>query len=885
MDTAPAPLRTLYVGTEEDAELRLLLALPAGRLLLLGVVTPATLAATVEAARVDLVVSAAGLDARTVLALEPHAAVLDLAGGAATRGTVSLPRQALTSPTLELAIALAVERHASRRAKTTFFEDAPVGLALVSGEDRILDVNPALTSLMRTPREKLVGQPGTRLAGSPRQSTVRLLARGGAPSVIRERQLTRDSGSTLEAQVGTAPLASGTAERSYLRSVVDVTPLHEARAKLASDLTSSRELETEARDGLALLEAVVEELPQGVLLADARTGEGILVNRRWRDLLGDGGPLETDARERLLSLALTLGDGSPCSAADVPLHRTLDDGAEHSSSDLWVQVEGRPRKALAMRSARVALEGREVAVAIVEDLTALRSEERHRLEAEERCVALFRQATDAIFVAREEGFTVLDANPAALRLLGLDLQHLAGRSFDEAVPEQDPAVPATHLAEHLGIARRDGAARFARRFARTPGDDPVELEVLLQPLQLETPVVLIHARDVTRQRHAENELVTVQKLEALETLAGGVAHDFNNLLAAVVGFVELVLEDLPPGGAAVTHRKFLNEARRAASRGVQLTRQLLSFSRRSSSKLSRIDLNASVERTGAVLGRLLGQTVRVAVDLSPVPLPIEGDAAELEQALTNLATNARDAMPHGGTLRIETRLYEPSAVEAEPLGLPAGRYALLVVSDDGAGMSDSVRSRIFQPFFTTKERGRGTGLGLALVHGVVQRHRGRIFVDSAIGAGTTFRVLLPLAEEAAEAPGGTPRALPHGTESLLVVDDDPMVLEVTATMLESLGYRVVRASSAAQALEAIGRVSFDLAITDVVMPDVDGLELERRLNLEHPGLRVLLVSGYAREAFAAKGVDERSAKALLAKPLTLEVLARTVRRLLDEKRG
>ncbi|HZV00539.1 MAG TPA: ATP-binding protein [Planctomycetota bacterium] len=494
--------------------------------------------------------------------------------------------------------------------------------------------------------------------------------------------------------------------------------------------------------------------------------------------------------------------------------------------------------------------------------------------------ALFEHETDAVLTLTGACDAIVEANPSGDKIFGVAPGALAGRSLADLAPDVQPDGVSSReaLTRHIERSRADGAARFAWRAHRADGRQ-VELDVTLRPLELADGrrLVLARARDVTRQRHLEEGLRQSQKLEAVGVLAGGIAHEFNNLLTGVLGFLELAHEQVAREGERMAKtRRLLAEARRAAGRSAELTERLLQFSRRKGGNRVPLDLNETVERTRPLLVQLAGEAVGVRVVPSPLPCPILGDPAELEQLLVNLALNAREAK--GETLVIETE-----KVESDGTFIERGPCIVLRVSDDGAGMSDSVRSRLFEPFFTTKDRSRGTGLGLAVVHGIVQRHQGRILVESEPDQGTRFTVIFP--ERRGETPPKRESAtLPaperKGTRKVLVVDDDPIVREVATAMLEALGYSADRVSSAGEALSAVATGLYDLVLTDVVMPDTSGVELQRRLRAERPELQVLLMSGYAQDAFAQHGVSEGDAASLLRKPLTLDALSRAVQSLL-----
>ena len=381
------------------------------------------------------------------------------------------------------------------------------------------------------------------------------------------------------------------------------------------------------------------------------------------------------------------------------------------------------------------------------------------------------------------------------------------------------------------------------------------------------------ALDVTARKELEDQIRQMQKMEALGQLASGVAHDFNNLLTVIEGYSQMLYDDWP---GLEQGRLDLAEIVRASERAKVLTYQLLAFSRRQVVRPARIDLNATIRDFSRMLVRVIGENIELDLQLDVVPSVI-ADVGQIEQVVMNLALNARDAMPYGGRLTIKTDRTAIDAPAARARGLDPGEYATLVVSDTGSGMTADVRQRIFEPFFTTKDVGKGTGLGLSTVYGIIKQSSGHIEVSSEPGKGTTFRVHLPRGEAAAERPSPV-----HGAETVLFVEDEPMVLDLGSRVLRSQGYRVLVASNAAEALQVAreNAGTIDLLLTDVVMPGLPGPELAARLETVIPALRVLYVSGNADDSVARLRAEEGIS--FLAKPFSGESLAARVREVLDQ---
>jgi signal transduction histidine kinase/ActR/RegA family two-component response regulator len=396
---------------------------------------------------------------------------------------------------------------------------------------------------------------------------------------------------------------------------------------------------------------------------------------------------------------------------------------------------------------------------------------------------------------------------------------------------------------------------------------------------------LMAERDDAMQRRLmlEEQLRHSQKMEAVGRLAGGIAHDFNNLLTAIIGYAEIVLTSLDPKDE---RRADAEEIGRAAMRAADLTRQMLAFSRKQVLQPKILDLNVALTKVEPMLRRLIGEDIVMTVAGRTAGARVRVDPGQFEQVVMNLVVNARDAMPQGGRLTVETSdaIVDPGGTPDNPAA-PPGAYVVLTVSDTGTGMSAETRARIFEPYFTTKEVGKGTGLGLSTVYGIVRQSDGHLSVASELGLGTTFRVFLPRAE-AAPAAAADPAAdqLPGGTEHILLVEDDPSVRRMSKELLTRLGYSVTEAASgrAGIALGSDDTRHFDLALCDVILGDMSGPAVAEALMALRPEIIVLYMSGYTDEAIVRTGVLDEG-KPFLQKPFTPTQLAKKIRELLDER--
>jgi len=379
--------------------------------------------------------------------------------------------------------------------------------------------------------------------------------------------------------------------------------------------------------------------------------------------------------------------------------------------------------------------------------------------------------------------------------------------------------------------------------------------------------------DITERKHLQAQFVQAQKMETVGRLAGGVAHDFNNLLTVINGYAEFALTEIPEGDPL---REMVQEIYDAGQRAASLTGQLLAFSRRQVVQPVSVDLNIGAGQMNRMLGRLIGEDIRLTFDLDPGLWRIRADPGQLEQVIMNLAVNARDAMPDGGTLVVTTRNVRDETGEAQ--------WVMLAVADTGCGMDEATQQRVFEPFFTTKQAGQGTGLGLATVYGIVEQSGGRIEVSSALQRGSTFRVYFPrLSGDAADdAAPARPEGIVRGTERILIVEDEESLRRMAERILQSAGYATVCASDGAEAIALLSAnaAPVDLLLTDVVMPGMNGHELASRIKATHPDLKVLFTSGYLHDAFperARLGPDVQ----FLAKPYSPSSLTGKVRDVLD----
>ncbi len=500
--------------------------------------------------------------------------------------------------------------------------------------------------------------------------------------------------------------------------------------------------------------------------------------------------------------------------------------------------------------------------------------------SDERFRALFDHSPSAIYIASLATGLVEDVNAEFERLTGYRREQVVGHSTSELGLWVDTeAREALHLRAASGESVRNADLRMVCR-AGERRHVLASLDRLSHSVNREPSLVTV-LLDVTEQRALETQLRQAQKMEAVGQLAGGVAHDFNNLLTAILGYTALVFEALP-ADSPVCHD--VREIQMASERAASLTAQLLAFSRRTLLAPRVIDVNGLIRHTQSLLQRLLGEAVVLTSHLAPDLGAVYADAAQIDQIIVNLAVNARDAMPSGGRLAIDTaNVLLDQAFVADHPGAAVGPHVMIAVTDTGTGMDEVVMARLFEPFYTTKGPGKGTGLGLAMVFGIVKQSGGSIWVESQLGVGSTFTVYLPTVDGPLPSEESRPAAVSStGTETILLVEDQDEVRRLIRDVLRRRGYTVVVAADPQDALEVLAHqaAAIDLLLTDVVMPHMSGRELARIGQTQHPHLRVLYMSGYPNDAVGQNGLLEPGLT-FIQKPFAGPELLQRVRAVLD----
>jgi len=515
---------------------------------------------------------------------------------------------------------------------------------------------------------------------------------------------------------------------------------------------------------------------------------------------------------------------------------------------------------------------------------ALQAEINERNRADEsvrRLAAIVENSNDAIISKTLNGI-ITSWNPEAEKMFGYTASEIIGKPIQTLIPPDRLDEESEILA---GFARGDLVRRLETVRMRKDGQ---RLDVSATISAIKDPDGKIVGaskivRDITDRKRMEDRLFQSQKMETVGKLAGGVAHEFNSILTAIIGQSELLLSDLPPEDPLVKNAR---EIRQAADRAATLTRQLLAYGRKQILQPEILDLNRVLTDMVGTLQHLMGREVDVRIVPAVGLKTVKIDPGQMEQVIVNMAMNAADAMPNGGKLTLETANVTLNEEYVRPFpGLKAGGYVMLAITDTGTGMSEEVKARMFEPFFSTKGVGQGTGLGLATCYGILKQSDGHINVYSEVARGATFKIYLPQVEKPATIPlpRSSPPDLPRGTETILLAEDDPSLREMSATLLRRLGYTVLTAANGVEALSLkqqrdIGHI--DLLFTDVVMPHMSGKELSDRIRTIYPHTKILFTSAYTESAITHQGILNEGV-ALLQKPFTPSVLAHKVREVLD----
>lgn len=679
----------------------------------------------------------------------------------------------------------------------------------------------------------------------------------------------------------------------------EVELLSEMANNLAFGITALRSQEESRRAAAALREAeakyrqLVEQVPAISYVAEAGAfGPFLYMSPQVETILG------YDPEECLADSRFWWDHLNPEDRPRALMEDSWEEGRlfqmdyrmrRHDGEEIWVRDE-----AIIVRDP---ITGKRLTRGLLVDITEQKHAQNALRESEERYRTFVAQSSEGIYrmeiappipchLSIDEQLTwglkygyMAECNDAMARMYGRpSAEELIGKKLEEFLVLHHPVT-------------RQFMERFIRGGYRISDEESMELDAQGQKRIFRNTMVgtIVDGhwvrtwgitRDVTERKHLEEQLRNAQQLEAIGRLAGGIAHDFNNILSIIMGHAELLLAS----GMDERSRTGLEQMRRAAERAAALTQQLLAFSRKQVLQPRVLDLNETVADVQKMLARVIGEDIELIAKLHPSLMAVKADPSQLEQVLINLAVNARDAMPQGGKLAMETSNLEIHGDEARDLDLTPGRYVMLKVADTGNGMDANTLSHIFEPFFTTKPMGKGTGLGLSTVYGIVKQSGGGIQVESEPRRGASFRIYLPATEGESRKQGD--RALPAqvvgGSETILVTEDEPDLRELTRIFLESYGYTVLEAGSAEEAIrtaEQFGK-PIDLLLTDVIMPGMSGRQLAEKILCKSPTTKIVYMTGYTDDMVVEHKVLEPGVQ-LLQKPFTKAELAMKVRSTLD----
>jgi two-component system, cell cycle sensor histidine kinase and response regulator CckA len=639
-----------------------------------------------------------------------------------------------------------------------------------------------------------------------------------------------------------------------------------------ADISVRKQAEEEIRRQNAFLNNVLESLTHPFYVIDA---DDYMIHMANSSAVRDG--IEEDTT----CYSASHKRDSPCDGLEhpCPLEEVKKTGKAVVVEHVHIDTQGRPRNIEVHGYPIFDSEGN--VSRIIEyclDITKRKEAELSLQESEEKYSKLFHLSHDAVIIHDVTG-AIIDANYRAQEMFGYSEREMS----DLGIFDLCRAETRTDCEKHLESLGEDAHVFFETDFvSRNEGVFQAEVSAGLLDLS-DTKVVQTIVRNIADRRRLEEQLHQAAKMEAIGRLAGGVAHDFNNILTAMMGYSDMLMRQIPAEGPQ--HDKLV-QISRAAARAAELTRQLLAFSRKQLLDMKVMDLTELIIELEKMLGRLIGEDVDLKTVLSPSLGRVQADPGQVEQIIMNLAVNARDAMPQGGTLTLETAdVYIDEDYARMHAEVKPGPYVMFAVSDSGVGMDGETRSRIFDPFFTTKEKGVGTGLGLSTVYGIVKQHGGHVSAYSEPNQGTTFKVYLPRVEDPSEPLAKTkpPRELPRGSETVLIVEDEEMVRDLACELLQMLGYKTLEAgdSREAQGVCHSYKDAIHILITDVVLPYMDGKSLYDALSKTRPEMKVLFVSGYTDNAIVHHGVLDRDVH-FLQKPFTMESIAAKVREVLEE---
>ena len=775
-----------------------------------------------------------------------------LRNGVATRllgTTQDLTEQKAAERAMELA----------RAQQSALLDNLPDPVFLKDRDLRFVAVNEPLARMFGVSARDMLGKTDHEYLSpelAQRHSTDHRLAMMRGERMVTEHEVRGDGGTSTWLETIASPYFDGNGE---LAGIVGIT----------RDITVRREAAERLRESAKHYQLLFDRNPLPMWVFDLQSLRFLAVNDSAIDHYGY-------SREEFL--AMTIEQIRPAEERARLTSFLREEPDTCATRGHFVHsTKGGQRMEVEVFADSILMSGRPARLILARDITVERSSVRALQDSEERYRTLFAESLAGNYVSTVDG-QLLECNPMFARMMGYD-DPAEACAHSTVGHYADPGKRLTFLAR---VRQEKRLELYEDELIRRDGSSLRILENVVGHFDEHGVLTEIHGFviDVTERRRLEEELRHSQKLQAVGQLAGGIAHDFNNLLTAMKLHGEFVLEEMEENDP---HRADILEMQLAANRATMLTRQLLAFSRKQLLKPKVVSANGVIEGMAPMVRRLIGEDITIAIVLDPTAGCVMADPGQLEQVILNLAVNARDAMSRGGTFTIGTGRVHLDEARAASADLQPGEYIALTTTDTGTGMDAAVLARVFEPFFTTKEQGKGTGLGLATVYGIVKQSGGHIWVHSTPGKGSSFEILLPrVVEIAAEA--AAPAVSPRGSETILVVEDDPAVRALTQRLLKRQGYTVITASDGIEALQLIAErlVEIALVITDIVMPGMSGGELAARVADAHPHLAVMFMSGYTDDVIVRRGLLDEST-AFLQKPFTASSLASAVREALDAR--
>ncbi len=722
--------------------------------------------------------------------------------------------------------------------------------------------NQRLASMLGYEVEEMIGRPADEFIDAAGREAMRERFERHTRAGDRVRTdvpYRRKDGTLLWTSVGASPL-------------VDPDGRFAGSLAMLTDITERRMAEEENRRSEERFKMIFQSSPAAIGIGDG--GTIVDGNGRYCEFYG------YDRAELIGRNVLELGLWVELADRDRMLAMVREAGSVRDFETSFRRKSGEVRDALLYVEILDGRAGGEpVLLIMVVDTTERKRAVLNLRESAERYRVLFDDNPMPMWAFDQETLAIVAANEAAARQYGYTTRELTSKSLLDIEPSLESEKTAESVRKPEQGRVSDGPRKHRRKDGTLLDVDVHANDVELKGRRLRLAVL----HDVTKRQALEDQLRQSQKMEAVGRLAGGVAHDFNNLLTAILGYSDLLDVRFKTGDSG---REEIGEIRRAAERAASLTRQLLAFSRKQVLVPEVLDIGEVVRGLSGLLGRLIGEDIRIDVVIAPDLGLVEADPGQMEQVVMNIAVNARDAMPEGGKLLFEVRNVELSAADAGGSeDVPPGSYVMIAITDSGIGMTPEIRKGIFEPFFTTKEPGKGTGLGLSMVHGIVHQSGGAIRVYSEPGHGTTFRIYLPRVavprKAALPTPGISPAPSRGGSESILLVEDEEPLRRLAKRILDLAGYTVLEARDPEDA-KRIARTHdgpIHLLLTDVVMPGSSGPELAASLTKELPQMRVLFMSGYTDDAIVHHGILNPGSH-FLSKPFAPHQLVKRVREVL-----